>query len=329
MAGIAFRIRRPFQERFLIRPVFRANLRHLEISFGERPRLVKHDDLTLGQHFQIIAPLHQNPLPRRAPDAAKKAHGNRNHQCAGAGNNQEDERPVHPLRKLRSGNNERRNHRQQSRRDHHNRRVVFGEPGNKILRPRLFAAGIFHHFKNLGNRGLAKMLGNPDSQKAAAIDAAAQDFRPRPGLPGQGLPGERRRIQRRRSLDNLAVQRDLLARLHEDCLANRHLFRVDPQGLPISLHVGIIRTDIHQLGNRTAGTMDGISLEPLAHLVEQHHRHAFGILSQNKRPHGGNAHEKVFIKDFPPGNVADSPPENVPARHTIGRKEDAQPPKPL
>ena len=51
----------------------------------------------ITEGFQIVTPLHQYARLRRRADAGEEAKGNGYDEGAGAGDNQEDQRPIDPV----------------------------------------------------------------------------------------------------------------------------------------------------------------------------------------------------------------------------------------
>ena len=104
--------------------------------------------------------------------------------------------------------------------------------------------------------------------------------------------------------------------------------------LAVPLHVGVVGADVHQAGDGLAGLAHGVALEQLAHLVEQHDEHGLGVLALAeeagaKGPHRGQGHEEVLVEHLAVGDVADSPPEHVPADDEVGGQKQGEAPKAL
>ncbi len=104
------------------------------------------------------------------------------------------------------------------------------------------------------------------------------------------------------ALDDHAVERHLFARLHDDDAADRDLVRVDLRQLTVLLNVRVVRADIHQCGDILPAPADGVALEQLADLVEQHNGDALDIVAalrpdgEDERAERGQRHEEVFVK---------------------------------
>ena len=203
--GILLRQSRVFQH--LIR--FKARLR-MDGGYGkgalrQGAGLVEHHGVRLGQRFQIVAALDQNTALGGAADAAEKAQRYGDHQRAGAGDDQEGQGPVEPVRPdgahQKSGKGGQ--HRQQDRRDqeqgqrriHHTGGIVFGKPGDKLLADGFLFAGILHQLQNFGNRGFLTGLCHRHPQQPRQVHAAADDVIAHTDASGQGFAGEGGGIQ--------------------------------------------------------------------------------------------------------------------------------------
>ena len=86
----------------------RNDLLHTENALGQRSGFVKHNGIGLGKSFQTVASLYENTHAGSAANAAEKAERDADDQCAGAGNDQKDQRAVQPVGKYGSGDQQRR-----------------------------------------------------------------------------------------------------------------------------------------------------------------------------------------------------------------------------
>ena len=116
------------------------------------------------------------------------------------------------------------------------------------------------------------------------------------------LASECTRIQRRIAVHHHAVQRHLFTWLHHNHAANGHLIRIHLHQLSLLLHVGIIRTDVHQFGNIASTFTNSDTLKQFSNLVKQHHRHRFGIVTTagiHRQHHSANRcyrHQKTLVE---------------------------------
>ena len=102
-------------------------------------------------------------------------------------------------------------------------------------------------------------------------------------------------VQGRGTLYHDAIDRYFFARLDDDDRTDPHLVRVYLLQSAVPLHIGVVGADVHQVGDVPAAFAHGVRLEPLAHLVKQHHRDGFQVIavfidSQRQCAQGGYRH---------------------------------------
>ena len=190
-------------------------------------------------------------------------------------------------------------------------------------------AGVFHQLQNLRDGGLAEGLRGLDLQNTRHVDAAANDLVAGHHVARETLTRQCRGVERRRALDDLAVDRNFLARLDGDDRADGDVIGVDLLELAVVLDVGVVGTNVHQRRDVAAGLADGVALEQLADLVEEHDRHGLVIVAAlfvDRERDGADRcdrHQEVFVEHL---MVADALPclaQNVVADGEIrGKIED-------
>ena len=292
--------------------------------------LVEHHGVRLGQLLQIVAALHQDAALGGAADAAEEAQGHGDHQCAGAGDDQEGQGAVEPFRPggARQEGRGRGQHRQQNGGDqeqgqggiHHAGGVVLGEAGDELLADRLFLAGIFHQFQDLRDRGFLAGLGNGDPQQPRQVHAAADDIVPRMDVPGQGLAGKGGGVQGRAALQNGAVQGHPLAGLHHDNGTHRYVLRVYLLQSAVRFQIGGVRPDVHEGGDGGPGLAHGVVLEQLAGLVEQHDEHGLVKIAGGVGAHRCQGHQEVLVEHLAVDNAQAGLPQHIVADDEIGHQ---------
>ena len=302
--------------------------RDLEHALRERAGLVKDDGLRLRQGLKVVRAFDEDALAARAAETCKKAQGNADDERAGTRDDEERERAVDPHaprgRSTADEIEKRRQHGERQRAVAHGGRVDAGKAGDEVLRAGLVAAGIFYQLEDLRHCGFAEGLRRSDLENARHVDAAADDFVARRHVARQALARERRGVERGRALDNAAVDGDLFARLHGDDRADGHVVGVDLLELAVALDVGIVGANVHERRDAAAGLADGVALEQLADLIEEHDRDGLGVVTaffvhgERDRADGRDRHEEVFVEHL---MVADALPclaQNVVADGDIG-----------
>ena len=182
-----------------------------------------------------------------------------------------------------------------------NRRVDARKLRDELLRPRLARARLFDELQDARDGRLREALRRADGQHAILIDAAADDLITRLDAARQTLTRQRDRVEARLAFDHDAVERHLLARLDEDGRADGH--RVGADALQtVRLHeIGVVGADVHELRDVAAAAADGIRLEPLADLIEEHDGDAFRVVAvlvdrERHRANRRHGHEQALIE---------------------------------
>ena len=118
------------------------------------------------------------------------------------------------------------------------------------------------------------------------------------------LARKRHGIELRHALRDDAINRHLLARLHDDGRTDRHFSGRDLHEPALPLDIGVVRADIHEACDVATALAHSIGLEQLPHLIEEHDRDGLIVVAvlidgQHQRAEGCHGHEQVFIKGFP------------------------------
>ena len=143
-----------------------------------------------------------------------------------------------------------------------------------------------------------------------------------------GLARERGGVELGHALDDGAVDGNALARLDHNDGSHSDLVRVDLLELAVlTLDVCVVRGDIHHGGDGLATLADGVCLEQLAHLVEEHDRRALGHVwvSVGEEDHRegadrGDGHEERLVKGLAATDVAVGLPEDIVASDDEGHE---------
>ena len=278
----------------------------LEDALRQRAGLVEDDDLRPGESLEIVGTLDQDALLTGPADAREEAQRDADDEGARAADDEEGKGTVDPLRPVRIQTRDhapdRREDGQRQRRDADGGRINFREARDERLGAGFARAGVLDEIEDLRDRGLAERLRRADLQHAGHVDAAADDLVARADVARHALAGQSAGVEAGAALDDHAVERDLFARLNDDDAPDLDLVRVDLRELTVLLDVGVVRTNVHQGGDVPAGFADGVALEQLADLVEQHDRDALDIVAalrpdgQAERTERCQRHQEVFIK---------------------------------
>ena len=199
---------------------------HGRLPPGQRAGLVERHGLEPGRLLDVGAAFDQDPLPGRGGECRHDAHRRRDHERAGAGDHQEDERPVEPVTPRRVEQRWRHDEDRERERDHRGR-VHAGELLDPLLGPGAPAVRFLDHAGDAGERGILSRLGALDLERAVAVDGAGEHLATRLLGDRHALAGDRRLVDRARTDDDAAVERDALARPDDEARADRRFRRRD------------------------------------------------------------------------------------------------------
>ena len=296
---------------------------HLKGALGQGTGLVEHYDAGACQLLQISRTLYQNATGRGTADASKKAQGDGNDQRTGAADDQEGQGTVDPLPELRRLSQHQQHHRRQEGKCQcavaDGRGVHPGKPGDEVLGTCLFHAGIFHKVQDLGHGGFPKFLGGPHLQQTGHIHAAANDLIPSLYVPGQTLAGKGGGVQGGGTFHDDSVNGHPLAGLYKDHGPHFHVIGVHLLQLALFvLHVGVVRSDVHQGTDALAALAHRHTLEQFTDLIEDNNGAALHIVSQCKGTHRGNRHQEAFIKGLTVLDALQCLAQHIPAHYKVG-----------
>ena len=280
-------MRRKAQQAVCAFPFGRLHFHYRELSAGQGAGLVEGDRIALCKHFQIVGTLHQHATTRCASDSREEGKRNGDDERAGAGHHQEGEPSLNPHRPAAKAR-KRRNQCQEQCRKHYDGRIHAGKAGDEVLGACLLLVRVFHQFEDAGHGRLTVFLRRSHFQPASQIDASRNQLVALGNLARHGFAREGRRIQGGRAGQHHAIERYPIAGAYEQAIPHGYLGGIDLDCFVFTYDEGELRCDIHHIGDGAARFPDGIRLEELAYLVEQHDCRAlfemlFGIGEQNER----------------------------------------------
>ena len=157
-------------------------------------------------------------------------------------------------------------------------------------------AGIFHQLQNTGNGGVRKLLGGLDPKHAVLIYTAADDFIAGGNIAGQRFASEGSGVQGGNTLHHNAVQGDLLAGADHDNGTHFHFVGVYLGKAVLGLDVGVLGVDVHQVGDGFTAFTDGVVLEQLAHLEEQHNKYRLRVFADAECADRRHSHQEILVQ---------------------------------
>ena len=302
----------------------------LEHALSECAGLVEHHRLYLRHSLKVVRTFYENALVARSADAGKEAERDADDQSAGAADDKEGERAVDPCAPLAAHAhdeaNDRRQHRECQSAVADDRGIDAGKAGDEALRAGLARTGAFDKLKDLGDGGFAEGLARPYLEDARHVDAAAYDLIADGDVARQALARQGAGVEAGGAFNDGTVNRNLLTGLDDDDAADLDLVRIDALKLAVLFDIRVVGADVHQGADVAAALADGVALEQLAYLVEQHDRDGLAkigaalIHGQRDGTDSSDGHKEVFIKDLLVENALEGLAENVIADDYICRE---------
>ena len=151
-------------------------------------------------------------------------------------------------------------------------RDAVGEP----LHRRLAGLRLLDEPRDLRERRLGADPRRADDETAVRVDGRAGDRRSRADLDRNRLAGQQRLVDRRGSLDDDAVGRDLLAGADDEHVAGRQLLHRDEHLLAVAEQPRLLRAELEQRTDRRTAAALRAQLEEAAE-QDQRRDHAGGL----------------------------------------------------
>ena len=165
---------------------------------------------------------------------------------------------------------------------------------------------MLHKGDDLRDGALAKGLRSTDAEDTREVHTTGDDFITDIHVARQGLPRQGNSIQGTRTLDDHTIQRHLLTRLDHDDRTHSNVLRTDV----LSVHMGDVRTDVHEVGDAVAGLALSVTLEEFTNLKEKHHEYCLGVLglgsgkeTDEQGTDSGDGHEEMFVEGVTVGDT--------------------------
>ncbi len=276
---------------------------HGRVPAAQSAGLVERHSPQAGRLLDVGAAFDQNPVPSRGGKRRHDAHGGRDHEGAGTGDHQEDERPVEPVTPRRVKQDRRHNADRDRERDYRGR-IDAGKLLDPLLGARAPTVRLLDHARDAGER---RILGDPgalDLERAIAVDRTGEDLAARLLGGRQALAGDRRLVDRADSGDDAAVERDALARVDDEARADRRCRRRD-----LALLAGGgdrahgRRCQVEQGGDRAACSADAPALEGEGQGEEKRNGGGLEPFADADRTRDRDHHQEIDVGPQAPGGV--------------------------
>ena len=308
---------------------FRMDRRHFEDTFRKGAGLVENDRLHAAEGVHEVGSLDEDTLAGSPADTAEERERDGDHEGAGAGHHQEHQRPVDPGGPL--ARDEGRDEGERDGQAHDDGRIDFRELRDEALALGLMFSCVLYEIQDLGCGGFAEDLGCFHAKDAGEIDTAGEDLVLRVYGSRDGLARERHGVQGGVPFQDDAVHRHFLTGLDDNDFALLDGFGGHGFEVAVPLHMGRIRTDVHEVGDRLPAPAFRNPFEQFTHLEEQHHEHRLRELrlrprqeADDERPQRGDGHEEVLVQRLPMGQCLDRLLDGLPSHDEVRNEVNEQ-----
>ena len=272
----------------------RHQVRHGRPPIGERAGLVEDHRVGDGEAVEHLARLHQQADRDALPPGDRGEHRRRDAERTGVAHDdrgQEDERRAHRIARHREPAPER-----EARNDEDDRAVVVHEPVREQLEGRFALGDVRHQPDDLAEERLLAHLRDANAQLAVEVEGSADHRRAQLLRRRDRFAGEARLIDARGARHHFAIERDALARAHDQCLTDGNLAREHLDGLIAAHNSGAGRLEREQSANRFGCLLPGVELEVAEEEMEGHEP---GGDRQEVRPAGVDDGERAHHEGTP------------------------------
>ena len=192
------------------------------LPVGQGAGFVKGDGPDMGQRFEGLAALDQQPTPGARRHRRHHGSRHRQQQRTRAADQQQRQGAVDPGVQLRAEKQRRQQggHRRQPQDPRH---VGSGEAVQKMSRRRAPRLGVAHQFQGAGDGVFACAVGHPHAQRTVQIHGSGPEHGARSAHDRNALAGQERLVQSGFPVYDHAVGRQAVPRAHQDQLAASQL----------------------------------------------------------------------------------------------------------
>ena len=278
-----------------VKAIGRQDLMDDEVSFGNRPGLIKDDSADIFKLFDGDTAFKQDALLRRGTDAGKEAEGDAEYQGAGAADDQEGQSRIDPV--MPFARNQGRDDSRSRGDSDDGRRIDARKASDKAVDLRFSGRRFFDGFQNFSNHRFGQRFRNLDVEDARRIDAARHDFSPFMAGNGDRFPGQSRRIEKTVAGNNDAVQGDAVADTDDSNVFYSSITSRNFNSTSI-FHKAVddVRPHIDSSRHLLPAAVDGPFFHSFPDTAEEHDGHGFRVVPDGKGTDGSYGHEEIFIE---------------------------------
>ena len=301
MGGCRFRRGRRREHRILGKAVGAGDTGHGEAALRHRTGFIHYNRTDITQRFQRRAAFKEDPPTGTVADPREVGQRHTENEGAGTADYKEGQRRVDPLRPCPG--DQRRDHRRGHGQQNDAGRIDAGKTGNEAVDLRFAGRRLFHRIEDPRDHRLTQNFFHTDLQYAGSIDAAGDHLITEAHRRRYRFPGHRRSVHAAFPLNDDTVQRNTVSGAHQQNIADHGVFGGDLRSLLAHEEMYRFGAHIHGFHDLAAAFRHRPFFKNLADAEEQHHRHGFGKITDDKRAQGRNGHQKIFIKDMAFQNI--------------------------
>ncbi len=270
----------------------RRDIGDARFSLGDGAGFVHGERAEFRERFEVGTALDEHAAPGERGESGDDAHGSRDDQRAGTGDDEQDAGAVEPYVPF-AAEKKRRHQKDEQGRKGDDGRVVAGKRIDEALGRGLLRLGLFDQADDLGECGVAGGLGDLDFEGALAVDGAGKDGRAGGFFHRHGFTGNGGLVHGGFAACDDAIQWDALTGLHGDSRAEGDLadgaFGKAAVFLANSRSVG---RKFEEGARGAVGASVGPALQPFGDAEEKNHRGGFGPLADEGGANDGDDHQE-------------------------------------
>ena len=254
----------------------RHHLDHVRLAQCQCAGLVEDNHRQLGRVLQRRGVLEENAVHRTEARTDHDRHRCGQPERVGAGDHEDGNGEREGEQQRLAEDPEPHREGRESDDDGYEHQPLRGLVGEQLAR-RLRVLRFLHQLDDLRERRVGTDLGGLVAEAAALVDGRADHRIADDLLHRHRLTGEHRLVDLRCAVDDLAVHRDLVARLDDHRLADQHLGGRHLGFDTVAQHGGHRRRQVHQRADRIGGAGAGAHLQPVAE-QDEHQQHRRGLV---------------------------------------------------
>ena len=262
----------------------------------DRAGLVQSQPAQLAAFFQIDATFDENAVAGGGGQAADDADRCRDHQCARAGDHQQNQCTVDPVEPCRT-HEQRRQQRDGDGNAEYNGGVPAGELIDKTLSRRTTTLRSLYRVNDPGQSGVVGQGGDAVLERAGFVDRASEHRITGGFFDREAFTRDRGLVDGRAAFQHLTIKGDALTWFDPDAGADGDLLGAHLAPCAVSLlYRGLFRGQVEQATDSVTSAIQRFGFDYLGQREQYHHHCRFGPVADQHGTRDRNRHEGVHIE---------------------------------